>query len=260
LAEGPGERQREAGPSAATASRPAVSGVVCVGSGVVRVGVRRLSPRLWAVGVLLPFPVNAALVAGEDGLTLVDAGLAMMGRALVRAIGATGLPLRRVVLTHGHFDHIGGLRAVLAAWRVPVLAHPDEMPFLRGERGYARRRPPGRPLVEPGLLRALAAGERPGGLEPRHCPGHTAGHTAYWLAEESVLLAGDLFSAYLPGRLGRPTPFLTDDMARAVASGALVLSLRPERMLVCHGGVVRWPHLLYPAYRRTHLKRAEGGR
>ena len=225
------------------------------GTEAMCLGVRRVAPGVWSIGILLPFPVHAWLVAHAGALTLVDGGLAMMGPAIVRTIAATGLPLRQVVLTHGHFDHVGGLRAVLARWPVPTLAHPEELPCLLGRRGYAGRPAPGRPLVEPSLLRALQPGERPGGLEPRHCPGHTPGHTAYWLPGEDLLIAGDLFSAYLPGRLGRPTPFLTDDMAQAVESGALVEELRPERMLVCHGGLVRQPHRLYPAYRRRHLGR-----
>jgi len=218
------------------------------------VAVRRLSPRVWSVGVLLPFPVHVWLVESEGGLTLVDGGLAGMGPGLVAAIRGLRLPLQRVVLTHGHFDHVGGLRAVLAAWPVPVLAHPEELAFLRGERRYPRGQPAGRgarPRVDPRLLRPLE--DRPGGLEPRHCPGHTPGHTVYWDAADRLLLAGDLFSAYLPGRLGRPTPFLTTDMAQAVRSGAVVLDLQPERIAVCHGGVVRLPHLLYPAYRRRWL-------
>ena len=226
--------------------------------------VERLSPRVWSVGTWLPFPVHAWLVRSGEGLTLVDAGLASMARQVLAAIAATGLPLQRVVLTHGHFDHTGGLPALLAAWPVPVLAHPAEIPFLRGQRRYGltlrRGRPPlwtgpGPAVAHRPAVAALRDGECPGGLTPCHCPGHTPGHTAYWLAEERLLLGGDLFSAYLPGRLGLPTPFLTQDMDQAVRSGALVEALRPERMAVCHGGVVRRPDLLYPAYRRRHLRK-----
>ena len=231
-------------------------------------GAKRLGRRVWAIGSGLPFPINVFLVELGGGLTLVDAGIRPMAGAILRAIGRLGLPLQRVVLTHGHFDHIGGLPAVLRRWPVPVLAHPEEVPFLLGERRYPAmlrwptkrpstlRRPamPAKPLVDPRWLRALDPAEEPAGLQPRHCPGHTPGHTAYWAPDEGLLLAGDLFSAYLPGRLGRPTPSLTTDMAQAVRSGALVTELRPERMALCHGGVVHRPHDLYPAYRRRHLR------
>lgn len=231
-------------------------------------GAKRLGRRIWSIGSGLPFPINAFLVEADAALTLVDAGIRPMAGAILRAIGRLGLPLAQVVLTHGHFDHIGGLPAVLRRWPVPVLAHPEEIPFLLGKYRYPAllrlpiqqtstfRQPatPAKPLVDPRFLRALDPTEAPAGLQPRHCPGHTPGHTAYWAPDEGLLLAGDLFSAYVPGRLGRPTPSLTVDMAQAVRSGALVTELQPARMALCHGGVVRRPHDLYPAYRRRHLR------
>src|SRR5919107_1012291 len=53
-----------------------------------------------------------------------------------------------VVLTHGHFDHVGSLEALLEAWDVPIYAHPLERPYLTGVSPY----PPPDPLVGGGMM------------------------------------------------------------------------------------------------------------
>ena len=73
------------------------------------------------------------LVSDESGgWTLVDTGL----RAYTDWIRRAARELYRdrapsaIVLTHGHFDHIGGLPQLADEWQVPVYAHPLEMPVL----------------------------------------------------------------------------------------------------------------------------------
>lgn len=226
-------------------------------------GLRRLGRRTWSLGSMFPFPIHVFLVEAGGSLSLVDAGIPPMAGAILRAIRSIGLPLAQVVLTHGHGDHVGALPAVLAAHPVPVRAHPEEIPFLVGARRYTDllrrsgvpvRAAPAKPIVAPQSLQPLAPGEAPGGLQPHHTPGHSPGHTAYWVPDEGLLIAGDLFTAFRPGRLGRPMPFFTPDMPQAIRSGAVVEDLRPQRMAVCHGGVIANPHLQYPAYRRRYLR------
>jgi glyoxylase-like metal-dependent hydrolase (beta-lactamase superfamily II) len=53
--------------------------------------------------------VNAYLLAEEDGLTLVDTMTSGGGTGIVAAAERIGRPTARVVLTHGHADHVGSL-------------------------------------------------------------------------------------------------------------------------------------------------------
>lgn len=58
------------------------------------------------------FPVNGYLVKEVEGLTLVDAGLPGSAGLVLRAAEAIGDPIRRIVLTHAHWDHAGSLVAL----------------------------------------------------------------------------------------------------------------------------------------------------
>ena len=86
---------------------------------------------------------------------LVDAGLSF-GAAQILGIAAEryGPEVKpsAVVLTHGHFDHVGALDALLGVWDVPVYAHTLELPFLTGRSDY----PPPDPTVGRGLVARLS--------------------------------------------------------------------------------------------------------
>src|SRR6188472_2552435 len=86
---------------------------------------------------------------------LVDAGLAMGAAQILDVAAARFGPESRpaaIVLTHGHFDHVGALDALLHVWDVPVYAHALELPFLTGRADY----PPPDPAVGAGLRARLS--------------------------------------------------------------------------------------------------------
>lgn len=81
----------------------------------------------WMGGI----PTGIWLVEYQGEWTLVDAGAKSNGPAIVEAVKAklANTSPARVVITHGHRDHAGGLQVVLDAFGCPVWAHPQEKPF-----------------------------------------------------------------------------------------------------------------------------------
>lgn len=53
------------------------------------------------------FPVNCYLVSEHDGFTLIDAGIPFSFKGIMSAASRLGKPIRRIVLTHAHEDHVG---------------------------------------------------------------------------------------------------------------------------------------------------------
>src|SRR5688500_4041361 len=98
---------------------------------------------------------NVAFIGSSDGRdgpwVLVDAGLAGAASRIVRAAeslyGPDAAP-NAIVLTHGHFDHVGSLRELVRRWQVPVYAHELELPYLTGRSSY----PPPDPAVGGGAM------------------------------------------------------------------------------------------------------------
>src|SRR5262249_22475892 len=70
-----------------------------------------------------PFPVNAYIVEGKDGVVIVDATLTVSSsKELRRQAGAIGKPIKAVLLTHPHPDHYAGLAAVTTGLDIPIVA------------------------------------------------------------------------------------------------------------------------------------------
>ena len=90
---------------------------------------------------------------GTGDWVLIDTGLGNFEGSIVEeAEKRFGKPPVCIVLTHGHFDHVGNVKELADRWSVPVYAHRDELPFLTGKEDY----PPGDPSVGGGLMARVA--------------------------------------------------------------------------------------------------------
>ena len=172
-------------------------------------------------------------------MTLVDAGVGFIAKGILRFVEGLGKgSLKRILLTHGHSDHVGAVSYLKSRLDVPVLAHPVEMPYMEGSRPYLRRRraavtvPHG--VATPLELDEAGEPKKVGSLRPYLTPGHSPGHVVYVHEKDGVMLAGDLFTSR-KGKLRRPIPAFTGDMAEAIRSSAIVGVVKPGRLEVCHG-------------------------
>ncbi|HYD31318.1 MAG TPA: MBL fold metallo-hydrolase [Azospirillaceae bacterium] len=99
--------------------------------------------------------VNLYLRGTADSWVLIDAGLQGVAPSIIEAAEKTfseGTRPAAIVLTHGHFDHVGAFPELFDRWDVPVCAHPLEMPLLTGQHDY----PPPAPTVGKGVMALMS--------------------------------------------------------------------------------------------------------
>ncbi len=201
---------------------------------------------------LSPAPLlNVVAVRGAGGWTLVDAGIDRTGQRLVEQLRGLGIghgDLERIVLTHGHLDHAGGVARVRDAFGVgEVVVGGGDLPHVRvganppGGVPDQLARLPGDLVGYPAVPEAVATDEAvvlgyDRRLVPVPTPGHTPGHTAFHLPEDDLVLGGDtLFNVFSL----RPAPgFVCSDAPRNRASIATLAGLGATTLQLAHGSPV----------------------
>jgi glyoxylase-like metal-dependent hydrolase (beta-lactamase superfamily II) len=149
--------------------------------------------------------INCFLVHEDDGYTLIDANLKGSEEDILKAAG--DLPIKRILLTHPHVDHVGSVDALMAKVTGPrllssersisILQIPPDLSLRPGEVGPIRGGTPG---IASKVTQTVAEGDHVGSLLVIDTPGHIHGHQAFLDERDGTLYAGDEF-----GSLGQLT-------------------------------------------------------
>ncbi|GIP42655.1 MBL fold metallo-hydrolase [Paenibacillus sp. J45TS6] len=209
--------------------------------------------------------VNVLFVGtpGSRQWILVDTGMPGFAKDIIQIAEERfdGPPLA-IVLTHGHFDHVGNVIELEQHWGTPVFAHTLELPYLTGLTDY----PPADPTVGGGLLartsfifpnEAIHLDDRVDALPSDHrvpyapdwrwiaTPGHSPGHISLYREKDGALIAGDAFITvqqeslwhviFQDKELHGPPMYFTTDWDAAKNSVQTLADLKPELAITGHG-------------------------
>lgn len=205
-------------------------------------------------------------VPNQGGWTLVDAGMPNSAKSIIKIAEerfGKGTRPKAIILTHGHFDHVGSIVDLLNEWgSVPVYAHAAEFPYLTGKLAY----PGPDPSVEGGMLAKMSSiyPHEPidistvlevlpvdnsilgmAGWRWIHTPGHSPGHISLFRDSDKFLLAGDAFITVEQDSFYKvlvqkeevhgPPVYLTTDWPAAKGSVQLLTALDPDYVITGHG-------------------------
>lgn len=209
--------------------------------------------------------VNVYFVEQDGRVMIVDAGLPGIWphmRAALRELGYEDSVIG-LVLTHGHFDHVGVAARLRSRYRIPILVHPDDAYIAAHPYRYKHELnrlavPLRHPASLPVLGRMTAAGaltvrgvadtlpltpgvadNLPGTPEIIHVPGHTDGHIALHFPDRDVLIVGDALVTLNP-YTGVKGPQIVSGAATANSPQALdsldkIAALPAGKVLTGHG-------------------------
>jgi glyoxylase-like metal-dependent hydrolase (beta-lactamase superfamily II) len=194
-----------------------------------------LYPGVWRLVAPNPSPLtgpgtNTYLIGGRQ-MIIVDPGPndPTYGEAIVAALPTFQATTQAIVLTHHHPDHAGGADELARQLNVPLLSFGD--PLRAGDE-----------IKVDGLT-----------LVVHHTPGHIYAHLCLWLAEQRLLLAGDLVA-------GQGTILVIPpdgDMAAYLDSLRAMLALAPAAILPGHGPVIEDAPALLQQYLDHRLRREQ---
>lgn len=223
-----------------------------------------VAPDVWGLKDLM---VNMYMIysPATQNWFLVDTGLKWSAPKIRKMADDLFWPDTRpaaIILTHGHFDHVGSVAALADEWRVPVYTHIMEVPYLTDLSSY----PPPDPNAGGGMFTAISwmfpnkainiaehirplpeDGTIPGLPEWQYIftPGHSPGHISLYRKRDSVLLAGDAFVTtrqesllsvlMQQEKISGPPRYFTCDWQKAAESVSKLAHLEPEVVATGHG-------------------------
>jgi glyoxylase-like metal-dependent hydrolase (beta-lactamase superfamily II) len=191
------------------------------------------------------------LIREPDGLTIIDAGISLAANRIAKQLKKAGhrpRDVKRILITHAHPDHVGGLPRLKELTGASVMASSIERPVVEGKVPIQSKPKEkmtrlgrilsARPLTLPGTPVDKEIGEGDvlplmGGLHVLATPGHAPGHISFWQPDKGLLICGDVIFNLIG--LTLPLPLYTVDMNENKRSIKRLAGLEPKVVCFGHG-------------------------
>jgi glyoxylase-like metal-dependent hydrolase (beta-lactamase superfamily II) len=222
-----------------------------------------VEPDVWCLPIQIVNIIMVGDPSGSKDWVLIDAGMPGSANKIAAAAEERyGTKPKAIILTHGHFDHVGAIVELVEMWQIPVYAHELEMPYLTGKSDY----PPADPTVDGGLVSEMSPFFPHKGINLEnhinalpadgsvpemsdwhwlHTPGHTPGHISLYREKDRLLVAGDAFVTVKQESLYKvimqeqeisgPPKYFTTDWDAAQESVRKLQALNPSAAVTGHG-------------------------